>query len=60
MTCGESVKFIISAVVHKVEFVEPVNGFITLDGRLLNKATYHQQSGILLDYKLALDTSRQS
>jgi hypothetical protein len=49
MTCEESVKFITSAVVHKVEFVMPVNGFITLVGRLLNKAAYHQLPGIFLD-----------
>jgi len=60
MICEESVKFIMSAVVHKVEFVIPVNGFIMLVGRLLNKAAYHQLPGIFLDFNLAVNASRRS
>jgi hypothetical protein len=60
MTCEESVKFIMSAVVHKVEFVMPVNGFITLVGRLLNKAVHHQLPGIFVDFNLAVNASRKS
>jgi hypothetical protein len=38
MTCVESVKFMMSAAVHRVEFMTPANGFMIVVKRLLNKA----------------------